>query len=68
MSVIIIKQEFYEPLFGKNRFYEMILDGQHDEMCKRIVGPNIQEIVMNHLVNVEKLNIDAQSSTSAMKR
>jgi hypothetical protein len=28
--------------------------------CKRIVGPNIQEIVMNHLVNVEKLNIDAQ--------
>jgi hypothetical protein len=38
----------------------MILDGQHDEMCKKIVGPNIQEIVMNHLVNVEKLNIDAQ--------
>jgi hypothetical protein len=60
-SVIIIKQGVvYEPLFGETDSMKMILDGQHDEMCKRIVGPNIQEIVMNHLVNVEKLNIDAQ--------
>jgi hypothetical protein len=34
--------------------------------CVRGSSVNIQEIVMNHLVNVEKLNIDAQSSTSAM--
>jgi hypothetical protein len=37
----------------------MILDGQYRDMCKRI-GPNTQDVVINHLINTEKLTIDSQ--------
>jgi hypothetical protein len=60
-SVVILKQEnVYEPLVGETDSLKMILDGQYRDMCKRIVGPNTQDVVINHLINTEKLTIDSQ--------